>query len=302
MIVAVIGANGQLGSDIVRIAAAQDGQFKTLALTRKDLDVRDLSAIVEVLSKQQFDVLVNCTSYHKTDEVEEHATEAFRINAHAVAAMAKLCKSRGTRFVQISTDYVFDGESKCPYSETDSASPVNVYGASKLLGEKLALREHAKGTVIARVASLFGIAGSSGKGGNFVEVILRKARETHEVRVVNDITVSPTSTADAAQMILTLLEKDVPAGIYHVVNSGSATWFEFARQIVEEAGVRAKVVPTTRTEYPTVATRPSYTVLDNLKASQTAGEIRHWKEALRGYLVDRGHGPLAFSSFHASVS
>jgi dTDP-4-dehydrorhamnose reductase len=292
MIVAVLGANGQLGSDFVRMAR-EFGDAETLALTRKDLDVRDLSAITEVLVKQRFDVLVNCTSYHKTDEVEEHATEAFLINAHAVKVMAKSCRARGARFVHLSTDYVFDGESRQPYAETDAANPVNVYGASKLLGEKLALREHPEGTLIARVASLFGVAGSSGKGGNFVETILRKAKETGEVHVVHDVSMSPTFAADGARGIWTLLEKDVPSGIYHVVNSGSATWFEFARQIVEEAGIPATVVATTSAEYPTAAIRPAYTVLDNRKTAEVAGEIPAWRDALRRYLADKGHVQLA---------
>jgi dTDP-4-dehydrorhamnose reductase len=288
MIVAVLGANGQLGSDIVR-GAREFRDIKTLALTRRDLDVCDLPSIVEVLAGKQFDVLVNCTSYHKTDEVEGRATEAFRVNAHAVAALAKACRARGARFVQVSTDYVFDGGNKRPYTETDFASAVNVYGASKLLGEKLALREHPEGTLIARVASLFGVAGSSGKGGNFVETILRKAKETGEVRVVHDISMSPTSTADAAKVILTLVGNKAAAGIYHVVNSGAATWFEFARQIVEEAGVQARAVPTTSAEYPTAAIRPAYTALDNRKAAEVAGEIPAWRDALRRYLVEKGH-------------
>jgi len=289
MIIAVAGANGQLGSDIVGAASAMGGALETLALTRRDLDVGDVDAIPSVLSKYKFDVLVNCTGYHKTDEVERHATEAFRINAHAVAAMAKACKARGARFVQISTDYVFDGQAGRPYSEADAVKPVNVYGASKLLGETLALREFAEGTLIARVASLFGVAGSSGKGGNFVETILRKAKETGEVRVVNDINMSPTYTADAARVILTLLKKEAPTGVYHVVNSGSATWFEFAKRIVEDAGVRASVIPTISNEYPTTAMRPHYTVMDNWKSSQIAGEIPHWKDALRRYLLAKNH-------------
>jgi len=296
MIVAVLGANGQLGSDILRVASTLNGSFKTLALTRTDLDVRNASDIAHVLSKHQFDALVNCTSYHKTDEVEEHASEAFLVNAHAVRAMAKVCKARAAKFVQVSTDYVFDGESKRPYSETDPACPINVYGASKLLGERLALRDHGEGTLIARLASLFGVAGSSGKGGNFVEAILRKARETGEVRVVNDITMSPTSSADAARLILTLLEKNAPPGIYHVVNSGSATWFEFARQIVEEIGISADAIPMTSAEYPGVAVRPSYTVLDNQKAAQIIGEIPSWKQALRRYLEEKGHRSMAWSA------
>lgn len=288
MIVAVLGANGQLGSDLVRVASEFRG-VETLAVTRKDLDVCQRAAIPEVLSAKRFDAVVNCTSYHKTDEVEERATEAFRINAHAVRGLAKVCKAKGARFIHLSTDYVFDGESSRPYLETDSASPVNVYGASKLLGEKFATREYPEGTLIARVASLFGVAGSSGKGGNFVETILRKAKETGEVRVVNDVTMSPTSTADAARVILKLMEKDAPAGTYHVVNSGVATWFEFAREIVEAGGVRAKVVPTTSAEYPTVAIRPAYTALDNRKAAEIVGAIPSWKDALERYLIEKGH-------------
>jgi dTDP-4-dehydrorhamnose reductase len=293
MIVAVLGANGQLGRDILRAAAAGDYVIETRGLCRNDLDVGDLGAISEALAGEQFDVLINCTGYHKTDEVEAHATEAFRINAHTVGALAKSCRARGARFVQISTDYVFDGESRRPYVETDEASPLNVYGASKLLGEKLARREHPDGTIIVRVASLFGVAGSSGKGGNFVETILKKGRESGEVRVVNDVSMSPTSTAAAAQAILGLLRKNARKGIYHVVNSGAATWYEFARQIFEEAGVAATVIPVTSGEYPTAAVRPSYSVLDNRKASQIAGEIPHWKHALREYLIEKGHMQVA---------
>jgi dTDP-4-dehydrorhamnose reductase len=289
MIVAVLGANGQLGSDILRAAAAAEHGVETRALCRNDLDVCDLGAIPRALAKEKFDVLINCTGYHKTDEVEAHATEAFRINTHAVGALARACKARRAWFVQISTDYVFDGEGQRSYVEEDDARPLNVYGASKLLGEKLAQREHEDGTIIVRVASLFGVAGSSGKGGNFVETMLKKGKESGEVRVVNDIAMSPTSTADAARVILDLLRKNAASGVYHVVNSGAATWFEFARQIIEEAGVEARVTPVTSGEYPTAAVRPAYTVLDNAKASRIAGEIRDWKHALREYLIEKGH-------------
>lgn len=295
MIVAVLGANGQLGSDLVRTAREFRG-VETLALTRKDLDVCELPSIPSFLGQKEFDALVNCTSYHKTDEVEGRATEAFQINAHAVQALARICKAKRARFVHLSTDYVFDGESKRPYVETDPANPVNVYGASKLLGEKFAMREYPEGTLIVRAASLFGVAGSSGKGGNFVETILRKAKETAEVRVVNDVTMSPTSTADAARVILTLVEKDAAPGIYHVVNSGSATWFEFAREIVEGAGVAARVVPTTSAEYPTVAIRPAYSALDNQKTVAITGEIPCWADGLRRYLIEKGHVELAQSA------
>src|SRR5712692_6885795 len=126
MIVAVLGANGQLGSDILRVSRAGSVCTDAVALCRNDLDVSDLDAIPAALSRHRFDVLVNCTGYHKTDEVETHATEAFRINAHAVAVLARACKSLRARFVHISTDYIFDGDSRQPYKETDHASPINV--------------------------------------------------------------------------------------------------------------------------------------------------------------------------------
>jgi dTDP-4-dehydrorhamnose reductase len=296
MIVAILGANGQLGSDILRASAADPGRDRVLPLSRTDLDISNLEAIPAVLSRLEFDALVNCTGYHKTDEVETHATEAVCINSHAVGVIAKACKNRGARFVHISTDYVFDGENQRPYTETDAATPINVYGSSKLLGEKLALREYSEGTLILRVASLFGVAGSSGKGGNFIETILRRGKEVGEVRIVNDITMSPTSTAHAARAILAVLRHRALPGIYHLVNSGSATWYEFAKQIVDEAGINARVVPVTSEEYPTVARRPPQSALNNEKASKIVGEIPHWKAALRAYLREKGHISTAQSA------
>lgn len=289
MRILVLGANGQLGSDLLCACELQFTKAKTIALCRHDLDISNLDAIKTVLSGYEFEALINCASYHKTDEAEGHATEAFAINAHAPRRMAAVCKEKGARFIHISTDYVFGGANSRPYVESDSASPLNVYGASKLLGENLVLREYAEGSTIARVASLFGIAGSSGKGGNFVETMLRIAREKGEVRVVNDVRMSPTSTADAAQVILSLIEQDAAPGIYHVVNSGEATWFEFAREIISQAGISARATPVTSQEFPTVAARPSYSVLSNEKASKITGPIPHWRDALNRYLSEKGH-------------
>ncbi len=289
MKVLILGANGQLGSDLLRLCQSRSGDTGLVPLYRDDLDVANLESIPKVLKNYTFDVLINCTGYHKTDEVELHATEAILINAHAVRALGQACKSAGVRFVHVSTDYVFGGDKARPYVETDCPNPLNVYGASKLLGENLGLREYPDSTLILRVASLFGIAGASGKGGNFVETMLRVGKEKGQLRVVNDIKMSPTSTADAARIILFLVEKAAPAGIYHVVNSGQATWFEFAREIVRQAGIRAHVTAVTSEEFPTVAVRPSYSVLDNSKASSIVGKIPPWDQALNRYLKERGH-------------
>jgi dTDP-4-dehydrorhamnose reductase len=289
MKVLVLGANGQLGSDILRFHRECSNGMEMVALSRKELDISAASAIGVALSDYPFDVLINCTGYNKVDEAENHATEAFAINAHAPQRMAAVCKARGALFVHISTDYVFDGRSRTPYVETDAPSPLNVYGASKLLGESLVLREYAEGSLIARVASLFGIAGSSGKGGNFVETILRLAREKGEARVVDDIRMSPTSTADAAKALLALIHQRAAPGIYHVVNSGDATWFEFAQEIIRQAGIAAKAVPITSQEFSSPAARPAYSVLDNQKVAKIVGSIPHWQEALNRYLARKGH-------------
>ena len=289
MRVLLLGANGQLGTDLLRVCKSYSADLELVPLHRNDLDVSNLDSIPTALSKYKFDVLINCTGYHKTDDVEGHATEAFLINAHAVRAMARVCRAAGARFVHISTDYVFGGESCRPYVETDCPHPLNVYGASKLMGENLALRECADSTLVLRVASLFGAAGASGKGGNFVETILRNAQKKDNLRVVNDIKMSPTGTEDVAHAVLSLLKKGAPSGIYHVVNSGQATWFEFASEIVRKAGIPAQVTPITSEEFPTPAVRPAYSVLDNRKAAAIVGEIPHWEGALARYLKKKGH-------------
>lgn len=289
MKVLLLGANGQLGSDLLRAQKTHFSGIEISPLYRNDIDVTDLETISSVLSSRGFDALINCTSYHKTDEVESNASKAVAVNARAPQRIAAACKAKGAVFVHISTDYVFGGGHSTPYLETDAPAPLNVYGASKLLGECLVEREYREKTLIARVASLFGVAGASGKGGNFVETMLRVAKEKGEVRVVNDVRMSPTSTADAACVILSLLEKNARPGVYHVVNSGDATWFEFAHEIIDRAGLAAKVIPITSSEFPSPAVRSDYSVLNNCKAASVAGPIATWKDALDRYLKDKGH-------------
>jgi dTDP-4-dehydrorhamnose reductase len=293
MRVAVIGANGQLGSDIVRVQRRDFGAMELIPLSRPQLDVSIPEAVQTVLPACAFDVLINCTGFTKVDEAEEHTREAFLINAQAPRRLAAVCKAKGARFVHVSTDYVFGGERSRPYRETDPPGPLNVYGASKLMGESLARHEHPAGLLTIRVASLFGVAGSSGRGGNFVETILRLAREKGEVRVVSDVRMSPTGTADAARAILSLIEKGAAPGVYHVVNSGDASWYEFAREIIRRAGVEARLIPIASRDYPTAALRPVYSVLDNRKASAIVGEMPSWQDALDRYLAEKGHRSTA---------
>ena len=288
MKVVVLGPNGQLGSDIFAANARNGGGIGIDGVGRDALDVTDLDRIEGVLGPMSFDALVNCTSYHKTDEVEKNASLAFTINAHAVQRMATVCAGKGARFVHISTDYVFSGDATKPYVEEDRPGPLNVYGASKLMGEGLARNAH-DDTLVLRVASLFGVAGASGKGGNFVETMIRVAKERGELRVVDDITMSPTATEDVASTLLKMLQTEAPPGIYPAVNSEPATWYRFAVEIVKGAGVRAEVTPVTSEEFPTVAARPPYSVLDNRKVGGILEGMPSWRDALQRYLRAKGH-------------
>ena len=290
MRVLLLGPGGQLGHD-VRCAHEEAGEpFELSSLARGELDVSVPENVEHILRGLDFDALVNCAGYHKTDEVEDNATLAFAVNAHAVREMARACSAKRARFIHISTDYVFGGDAARirPLREDDPVAPVNVYGASKAMGEALA-RLACEDVVILRVASLFGAAGASGKGGNFIETMIRIGREKGALRVVDDQTMSPTATADVARILLRILKEGCAPGIYHVVNDGSATWFEFAREIIRLAGVEAAVAPCSSEEYVTRAARPRYSALDNAKISATLGTMPPWQDALERYLHAKGY-------------
>lgn len=290
MRVLLLGPNGQLGTDIRAAHAAAGEPFDLVPLGRAALDVAQPDAIGPALEGQDFDLLVNCTSYHKTDEVEDNAGLAFAVNTHGVEALAKACAARGARFVHVSTDYVFGGDRTraTPLAEEDPTAPVNVYGASKAMGETLARLAH-DDTVILRVASLFGVAGASGKGGNFVETMIRFGREKGALKVVADQVMSPTATADIAAAVMALIDRGSPAGTYHVAGSGQASWYDFAREIIRLAGVAAEVAPCGSEDFPTRAMRPRYSVLDNAKATDLIAPMPDWHDALARYLAAKGH-------------
>ena len=290
MRVVLLGPNGQLGHDILCAHRSSGEPFELVPLARDKLDVAVPEVVERALANLHFDVLVNCTGYHRTDEVEDNASLAFAVNAHAVQAMARVCAAKRARIIHISTDYVFGGDAQRtrPLREDDPTAPVNVYGASKATGETLA-RLASDDVVILRVASLFGVAGASGKGGNFVETMIRVGRERGALRVVDDQAMSPTATADVARVVVRMLTDGCAPGVYHVVNAGSATWFEFAREIVRRAGVEATVTPCATGEYPVRAARPRYSALDNAKVSAVFGAMPAWQDALDRYLHARGH-------------
>jgi dTDP-4-dehydrorhamnose reductase len=289
MKVLLLGPNGQLGTDIRSANDRRGEPVEIQSVGRAQIDLSNIDAAASALRDLSFDTLINCSSYHKTDEVEANAQQAFAINAHLVKRLSELAAEKHARFFHVSTDYVFGGQlQRSPLSENAPKTPINIYGASKAMGEDLALLTGSD-AVIVRVASLFGVAGASGKGGNFVETMLRLAKEKGELRVVADQTMSPTSTFDVADAMIYMILAKAPPGIWHIVNSGAATWFEFAERIISAANVKARMIPITTEQFPTPAARPRYSALDNAKFSKAIHAMRPWQDALKDYLVAKGH-------------
>jgi dTDP-4-dehydrorhamnose reductase len=285
----LLGSKGQLGQDILA-ANERMNVVSLVALSRDDVDLSDLQRTQEVLGGIDFDVLISCASYHKTDEIESNAQPAMLMNGHLVRDLTRLCTRKGARFITYSTDYVFGGQAKrTPLTEDDGVAPVNVYGLSKAFGESLVAAEQADALVL-RVSSLFGVAGSNGKGGNFVETMLRLGKQNGSLRVVNDQIMAPTGTADIAEATLRLIREAAPAGLYHVAGTGQASWWDFASDIVRRTGLNVPVHAVSTPEFPTPAARPPYSVLDNGKLAQATGwSMPHWEHALERYLRARGH-------------
>jgi len=285
----LLGPNGQLGSDIFCKNLREGEPLSIKPVDRSIVDLTDLDATSRFLQGADFKCLINCSSYHKTDEVEQNPELAFKINAHLVRKLSEICLKKNARFVHVSTDYVFGGQQKRqPLTELDAKAPINIYGASKSMGEDFAMRSGAD-VLVLRVASLFGVAGASGKGGNFVETMIRVGKEKGKLSVVADQFMSPTATADVAGVIIQMLRFGVPSGIWNIVNSNSATWYEFAQRIIERAGICASVMPISSAEFPTPAKRPPYSVLDNAKITAAIGPMRPWQDALDAYLIAKGH-------------
>jgi dTDP-4-dehydrorhamnose reductase len=279
MKIAILGANGQLGQDLQR--ALQLHQL--YALTRKDFDVTDHPRAQSVLMDLRPEVILNTTAYHRVDDCETHADLAYGTNALAVLNLIRVANDLNAVLVHVSTDYVFDGKSSQPYTETSVPFPLSVYANSKLAGEYL-VRTAAKKYIQIRTCGLYGAAGSQGKGGNFVQTMLAKGRRGDAIRVVDDQEVTPTYTLDLAHQIALLLPAE-QFGLFHMTNEGSCTWFAFARTIFELAGIDANLTPTTSDAYVTPAIRPRYSVLENARLKQLGlNQMRHWRDALAAYL------------------
>ncbi len=291
MKLAVLGAAGQLGRDLCpRLAALGE----VVPLSRADIDLAKPDTIAPAVAAMRPDVFVNCAAYNLVDKAEAEPDAALAVNQLGVAALAIACAAIGARLVHFSTDYVFgsDGARTMRYTEEDEADPVSVYGASKLGGEQLTLAASPDNLVV-RTCGLYGVWGSGGKGGNFVETMLRVAAQGKPLRVVNDQRCTPSYTADVAAATVALLERGA-SGLFHVVNSGDCTWYEFAAEIFRQAGLKPALTPIASADRTDPAKRPAYSVLSTAKlVASGVAALRPWQDALAAYLVERRDKPVS---------
>jgi dTDP-4-dehydrorhamnose reductase len=274
MKILIIGARGMLGSMLQQVLADLD----PTGWDRAELDIVDADAIRAKIGAEKPDVLINAAAYTDVDGAETNKELAVAVNADAVRNLARVAQELGTTVVHYSTDYVFPGTKAEGYAEDDAPGPaVNAYGESKLAGEK-ALQEIAPNFYLLRTAWLYGPNGK-----NFVDTIMRLGKERPELNVVNDQRGCPTFTKDVAQATRTLLEEKYPFGIYHTVNEGSTTWYEFTQEIFRLKGITTPLKPITSAEYPLPAKRPQYSRLLNTKGPK----LRPWQEALADYLDEK---------------
>jgi len=287
MKVLVTGANGQLGTDLC--IALRD--FEVVPLTHKDIEVTDMRSVKEVCGRHKPDAIINTAAYVQVDDCETNADRAFLVNALGARNIAVATQELGAKLVHLSTDYVFGDEIEprtTPYTEFDIPVPLSIYGKSKLAGENF-VRHLCSKHFIVRTSGLFGIAGSSGKGGNFVETMLRLAKERDELRVINDQVFCPTYTRDLAEKIAQLIATEY-YGIFHITNEGMCSWFEFTREILRLAGLKTPSIPITSDQYPQKAKRPGFSVLDNYHLRLLGmDDMRPWQDALKDYMGEKGH-------------
>jgi dTDP-4-dehydrorhamnose reductase len=274
MKVLLTGAGGQLGRELSLLLPERG--YETVALTRADLDITDPEAVSVALAEHAPKLVINAAAYTDVDACETETGLAYAVNALGPRNLAVGCGHSGGDLLHVSTNYVFDGRAERPYEPFDFPNPINAYGRTKLAGEEY-VKHLCNRWYIVRTAGVYG------EGRNFVRTMLRLAGGRDAVRVKKDEFVSPTYARDLAEGILRLVASG-DYGIYHLTNSGSCSWYGFAREIYRRAGVEAEIVPVTSSEYALPAARPANGVLSALGSL----EIRHWKEALAEYLEREG--------------
>ena len=272
----ITGANGQLGNEM-RVLSAENKEYNYFFTDVAELDICDAKAVLDFVKTNQINVIVNCAAYTAVDKAEESIELCTKLNADAVGYLAKAAEANGAEFIQISTDYVFDGTAHIPYQETEPTCPNSVYGRTKLAGEQNALTLCTRSMVI-RTAWLY-----STFGNNFVKTMIRLGRERDSLGVIFDQVGTPTYARDLARAIFAAIHQGVVPGVYHFSNEGVCSWYDFTKAIHRLAGINTcSVKPLHTSEYPTKAKRPHYSVLDKSKIKHTYGiEVPYWEDSLQ---------------------
>jgi dTDP-4-dehydrorhamnose reductase len=292
MRIAVIGANGQLGSDVCEVFHRKGDEV--FRLTHDNIEVSSIDSVRTVLEALRPDVVVNTAAMHNVEHCELDPQRAYAVNALGPRNLAMVARDLRCVLVHISTDYVFDGSKSKPYVESDPPLPLNVYGNAKLAGEAY-VRTITEKHFVLRTSALYGRSPCRAKGGqNFVDLMLKLARERDELRVVADEVVSPTSTAELAEQIVVLSQSD-SYGLYHATAEGTCSWYEFAREIFRATNTKVNLKVAAPDEFPHKVPRPKYSVLENLGLKAAGLNVfKAWPEGLESYLAD-GRRPLAMA-------
>jgi len=284
MKVVLIGADGQLGSELLKILPRL---ATVVPLYYPEFDVTQAQKVRAVLNGLRPDLVINTAAFHRVDECEDNPQASFLVNAIAVRDLALTAREQGFALVHFSTDYVFDGRKTSPYEENDSPAPLNVYGTSKLAGEFF-LRSLLDKHFLVRTCGLYGTASSREKGYNFVDRMLALAGEGKTIRVVNDQWVTPTSAAELAERVAELIQTS-HYGLFHLTNEGKCTWFEFAQEIFRQAGLNPRLEGIDSRSFGARARRPLYSVLENKRANVLGLKgFSAWPAALTAYLEEKG--------------
>ena len=282
MKVAVLGSNGQLGTDVVRAFA--DNGDEVFALTHADVEIANRESVSSKLHELQPDIVVNTAAMHHVENCESEPDKAFAINALGARNLALVARDIGSVLMHVSTDYVFDGSKGSPYDEGDPPRPLSVYGNTKLSGEYFVRCTVGKHFVL-RTSAIYGKSPCRAKGGlNFIQLMLKLAKERGEVRVVDSEFVTPTATPELARQMV-VLSRCEAYGLYHATAEGGCSWFEFAREILALTNTQVSLKVAGPNEFPAKVPRPKYSVLEN-RGLKLLGlnTFRAWQDGLRDYL------------------
>jgi len=276
MKVLITGCKGQLGTELIKQLGGR-GQNELIKTDMHNLDITNQKQVFELVEGNKPETIINCAAFTNVDACEANEADAFRVNAIGAQNLSAAAYSIGSKIIQISTDYVFDGNGDVPKREYDKTNAQSVYGNSKELGEQLVRQTNPRHFIL-RTAWLYG------EGNNFVHTMLKLSKEKTELSVVNDQIGSPTSTVDLARCIIDLMATE-SYGTYHATCEGQCSWYDFAKRIFELKGIGIKVNPITSEELGRPAPRPKFSVMDNFMLKLIGlNSFRHWEEALLEYL------------------